>query len=188
VRRLLLCLLTSLFAVHGFAADKAKAWQTLDHCRYVDRPANDGDSFGVQCGRSKLVLRLYFVDAPEVNLNFGERSREQAQHFGVSLDDTLKAGYQARDLVRNTLGAGFIVLTKKASAPGRGKEARYYGLVHAGGRYLHEVLIAEGLARAKGVTTTLPDGERSRDYLVKLGAMEERARVQRKGAWAHSTR
>ena len=43
-----------------------------------------------------LVLRLYFVDTPETNLTYGERTRQQAAYFGASLDDTLKAGAQAR--------------------------------------------------------------------------------------------
>jgi endonuclease YncB( thermonuclease family) len=186
----LAALLALSLAAEGYAADrpKPKPWQTLDNCRYMDRKGNDGDSFGLQCGQQKFVLRLYFVDAPETNLTYGERSREQAEHFGASLDDTLKAGYQARDLVRNALGAGFLVLTKKASAPGRSSEPRYYGLVHVGGRYLHEVLLVEGLARPKGVSSAMPDGERSRDYLKKLGALEEQARLQRKGVWARSTR
>jgi len=190
VRRLLLGLLVSLLAVQSYAADKSKPkpWQKLEHCRYVERPANDGDSFGVQCGSEKFVLRLYFVDTPEDDLKFNERSREQAEHFGVSLDDTLKAGYRARDMVRSMLSGPFLVLTRKANAQGRSSEPRYYGLVHVGGRYLHEVLLLEGLARVKGVTTTMPDGERSRDYLPKLGAFEQQAHMQRKGAWARSTR
>ena len=186
MRRLALALAAALLAAPALAADKQ--WQKLEHCRYVERPANDGDSFGVQCGGEKFVLRLYFVDTPEANLNFGERSREQAEHFGVSLDNTLKAGYQARDLVRKTLGGEFLVLTKKASAPGRSSEPRYYGLVHARGRYLHEVLLLEGLARPKGMPTAMPDGERSRDYLPKLGALEQQAHTQKKGAWARATR
>jgi len=173
-------------ATDSGAADKP--WQTLDNCRYFERPANDGDSFGLHCGRSKFVLRLYFVDAPEANLNYGERSREQALHFGATIDDTLKAGYRARDVVRSMLGGAFLVLTKKANAPGRSSEPRYYGLVQVGGRYLHEHLVAEGLARVKGVTTSMPDGEKSRDYLKKLQALETQAKQQRKGAWARSTR
>jgi len=190
VTRLLVGLLVSLLAIQGHAADKSKPkpWQKLENCRFVDRPGNDGDSFGVQCGRQKFVLRLYFVDAPGDDLKFNERSREQAEHFGVSLDDTLKAGYQARDMVRSMLSGSFLVLTRKANAQGRSSEPRYYGLVHVGGRYLHEVLLLEGLARVKGVTTTMPDGETSRDYLPKLGALEQQARAQRKGAWARSTR
>ncbi len=186
--KVLLAIAAMLFAVQAVAANKPKPWQKLENCRYVDRPANDGDSFGVECGRDKFVLRLYFVDVPEANLNYGERSREQAEHFGATIDDTLKAGYRARDMVRNALGAGFLVLTKKASAPGRSSEPRYYGLVHVGGRYLHEGLVREGLARVKGVTTVLPDGEPSKTYLPKLGALEQQARTQRKGAWARSTR
>jgi endonuclease YncB( thermonuclease family) len=183
-------LLVLFVASNVGAADrpKPKPWQRLDNCRYVDHQGNDGDSFALLCGSQKFILRLYFVDAPETGLQYGERVREQAEHFGATLDDTLKAGQRAKDLARNALGAGFIVLTKKASAPGRSSEPRYYGLVHAGGRYLHEVLLLEGLARPKGVTTTLPDGERSRDYLKKLGALEEQARAQRKGAWARSAR
>ena len=190
MKRLLAGLALAILAGQVCAADrpKARAWQTLDHCRYVQRSANDGDSFGVQCGHEKFVLRLYFVDATEANLRYGERSREQAQHYGATLDDTLKAGYQARDLVRSSLSGAFLVLTRKANAQGRSSEPRYYGLVHVGGRYLHEVLLLEGLARVKGVTTTMPDGERSRDYLTKLGALEQQARTQRIGAWARSSK
>ena len=190
MKRLIVGLLASLLAAQGYAADKPKPkpWQKLENCRLVNRPANDGDSFGVQCGGEKFVLRLYFVDAPEDDLKFNERSNEQAQHFGVSLDDTLKAGRQARDLVQSMLSGPFLVLTRKANAQGRSSEPRYYGLVHVGGRYLHEVLLLEGLARVKGVTTTMPDGEKSRDYLKKLRALEDQARVRRKGAWARSTR
>ncbi len=186
MRRLVVGLAVALLAAPAPAADKQ--WQTLDQCRQMDRPANDGDSFGLLCGRTRFVLRLYFVDAPETNLQFNERAREQAQHFGATLDDTLQAGYRARDLVRNALGARFLVLTKKASAPGRSKEPRYYGLVQVGDRFLHETLLSEGLARVKGVSTTMPDGTKSRDTLNKLRALEGEARAQRKGAWARSTR
>lgn len=177
-------------ATGAFAADKpkAKAWQKLENCRYVEREWNDGDSFGVQCGRDKFVLRLYFVDTPEPRMRDGERVHDQAKHFGVTIDDALKAGTRATEVVRNALRPGFIVLTKRASAPGRSDDARYYGLVHVGGGYLHEALLVDGLARPKGVTTALPDGEPSREYLKKLGALEQQARTQRKGVWARSTR
>jgi endonuclease YncB( thermonuclease family) len=166
-----------------------KKWQSLDNCRYLERDANDGDSFGLQCASRKFVLRFYFVDAPETSLQpDAERVREQALHFGATFDDTLNAGYRARDYVRSMLGGAFVVLTKRASAPGRSKDARYYGLVQVGGRYLHEALLAEGLARVKGVTTALPDGTPSRTYLGRLRALENQARVERKGVWARSSK
>lgn len=185
-----------LHAGAGLAADgpaqkrkpAEKKWQTLDNCRYQEREANDGDSFGLQCASRKFVLRLYYVDAPETNLQFNERAREQAQHFGTTLDETLKAGYRARDLVHSLLGGAFVVLTKRASAPGRSKEPRFYGLVRVDGRFLHELLLAEGLAQVKGVTTALPDGTKSRDHLARLRALESQARIERKGAWARSSR
>jgi endonuclease YncB( thermonuclease family) len=92
----------------------------------------------------------------------------------------------ARDLVRSLLEGAFVVQTREASAPGRSREPRYYGLVLVGGRYLHEVLLAEGLARLKGVSTALPDGTQSRDYRRRLRALEKQARIERKGAWEKS--
>ena len=183
----------ALFAGSGLSADKPKGksgekpWQTLEGCRYQERDGNDGDSFGVQCGRSKFVLRLYFVDAPEKSASRdNDRLSEQMKHFGATFEDTIGAGHRANELAHNVLGDAFVVQTKKANAPGRSSEPRYYGLVQVRGRYLHEALLAEGLARVKGVTTTLPDGTKSGDYLKKLRALENQARSERRGAWARS--
>ena len=182
-------------AAAGLAADGAthkkkpqeKKWQTLENCRYVERDGNDGDSFGVQCGRSKFILRLYFVDAPETRADFStDRVREQMKYFGVAFEDLLGAGHRANEFSRNALGGPFTVQTKKSSAPGRSKEQRLYGLVQIGGRWLHEALLAEGLARVKGVTTALPDGTPSRNYLGRLRALESQARAERRGLWARS--
>jgi endonuclease YncB( thermonuclease family) len=183
------------WASPGFSAENGshkrksggKPWQSLENCRYVERDGNDGDSFGVQCGRSKFILRLYFVDAPETRADFGtDRVREQMKYFGVAFEDLLGAGHRANEYSRNALGGPFTVQTKKSSAPGRSKEQRLYGLVQIGGRWLHEALLAEGLARVKGVTTALPDGTPSRNYLGRLRALESQARAERRGLWARS--
>lgn len=182
-------------AAAGLAADGAthkkkpqeKKWQTLENCRYVERDGNDGDSFGVQCGRNKFIVRLYFVDSPETRADYeGDRVREQMKYFGVTFEDTLGAGHRANQLAHNVLGGPFVVQTKKASAPGRSSEPRYYGLVQVGGRYLHEALLAEGLARVKGVTTALPDGTPSKAHLGRLRALENQAHAERRGVWARS--
>jgi hypothetical protein len=122
----------------------------------VPHANNDGDSFHVRCGADEFVLRLYFVDTPETNLLYPERTREQAEHFGASLDDTLKAGARARSFVREALRGPFTVTTRKASAPGRAKDPRFYGMVEVGGRNLDEMLVLQGLARAKGVAASVP--------------------------------
>jgi endonuclease YncB( thermonuclease family) len=175
-------------ATHGLAAEKkgAKPWRTLDNCRYVENQGNDGDSFHLQCATRKFILRLYFVDTPESSLQYGERVQEQAKYFGISVDETLAVGARAHDHVRGLLRGPFVVMTKRANASGRSSEPRFYGLVQVGGRYLHEALLTEGLARVKGVTTALPDGTKSSEYLKKLRGLESQARIERKGAWARS--
>ena len=84
-----------LFSFQAVAAER-KEWTTLTGCAYVAHKNNDGDSFHVRCGADEFVLRLYFVDTPETNLTYGERTRQQAAHFGATLDDTLKAGATAK--------------------------------------------------------------------------------------------
>jgi endonuclease YncB( thermonuclease family) len=167
----------------GNAAAAPQPWSTLEGCTYVPHKNNDGDSFHVRCGEDAFVLRLYFVDAPETNLLYPERTREQAEHFGATLDDTLKAGKKAASLTRDTLKGPFTVITRKAAAAGRGKELRYYGMVQVGGRNLDEILVLQGLARAKGVGAAVP-GEKSRAHAERLQLLEAEAMHKGRGLWA----
>ena len=176
-------LLLFVFSVQAIASDK-KEWTTLTDCRYAAHKNNDGDSFHVRCGAEEFVLRLYFVDAPETNLTYGERTREQAEHFGATLDDTLKAGASARLLVRDTLRTPFVVLTRKAYAQGAAKDPRYYGMVQVGGKGLDEILVLAGLARVKGVAVNIPGGEKSRAHAQRLLLLEEHAKQKRRGLWS----
>ena len=179
--RLFLFLL--VFSVQVTAADK-KDWATLTGCRYVAHQNNDGDSFHVRCGAEEFVLRLYFIDTPETNLTYGERTREQAAHFGVTLDETLKAGAKARVFVRDTLNTPFVVLTRKAHAQGAAKDPRYYGTVQVGGKGLDEILVLAGLARVKGVAVNIPGAEKARAHSQRLLLLEEHAKQKRRGLWA----
>src|SRR3989442_1311839 len=81
-----------LFCVVGQTWAAEKEWVTLTDCQYVDSRDNDGDSFRVHCGEKEFRARLYFVDAPETTLTYAERTREQSLHFGITLDETMKAG------------------------------------------------------------------------------------------------
>jgi len=161
----------------------AAAWSVLEGCRLVPHANNDGDSFHVRCGDDAFVVRLYFVDAPETNLLYPERVREQAEHFGATLDDTLKAGAKARTYVREALQGPFTVVTRKASAPGRAKDPRFYGMVQVGGRGLDEMLVLQGLARAKGVVASVP-GEKARSHAERLQLLEDQAKARGRGLWA----
>ena len=82
-----LLLLVTLSA--GNAAER-REWVALTDCRYVADKDNDGDSFLVHCGAKEFIVRLYFVDAPETNLRYPERTREQSEYFGVTLDETIE--------------------------------------------------------------------------------------------------
>jgi endonuclease YncB( thermonuclease family) len=167
---------------------ETKAWTTLDACRYVADKSNDGDSFLVQCGRERFFVRLYFVDAPESDVSFPDRVRQQYEYFGVTADELARAGASARDYVRAVLQRPFVIHTKKTFAQGRSKHARYYGLVQVEGRYLHQVLVSEGLARNKGSRLGLPSGETARAHAQRLQSIEDHARLQRRGIWASHVR
>jgi endonuclease YncB( thermonuclease family) len=182
-----LFLLLLVFAVNVTAAER-KDWTTLTDCRYVAHKNNDGDSFHVRCGAEEFVLRLYFVDTPETHMTYAERTRQQAAHFGATLDETLKAGAKARAFVQTTLSSPFVVLTRKAYAQGAAKDPRYYGMVQVGGKDsgkgLDEMLVLAGLARVKGVNVNIPGGEKSRAHVERLQVLEEHAKQKRRGLWA----
>lgn len=170
---------------HSWSAVRGQ-WVQLTECRYVDQKYNDGDSFHVRCGTTELIVRLYFVDAPEATFRYPERVDEQSEYFGVSHKETLRAGKQAKVAVQEALQLPFIVWTRRASAGGRSKIPRYYGFVEVGNQGLAELLVSKGLARTKGVTAASPKGEPSRVQRAKLEALELDARQQRRGVWATS--
>lgn len=178
--------LSLALASPGAPAAERKQWERLADCRYVAWQYDDGDSFRVRCGAREFVLRLYFVDAPEATLSNPERAREQRDYYGITLDDVLTAGDQSTRRVSELLRNPFVVWTRWASAGGRGKEPRYYGLVEAGGTSLGETLVGEGLARTKGVFVTPPSGGKSNAYVQKLRTLEADAKRRKLGAWKSS--
>src|SRR5256885_2730742 len=157
----------ALFAAllgRSHAADK-KEWVKLTDCAYVDAKDNDGDSFRVHAGDKEFTARLYYVDAPETNLSRGDRTHEQSLHFGITLDETMKAGEKAKQRTKELLQKPFVIWTRWATAGGRGRESRYYMIVEVDGKSLGEILVAEGLARTKGVAPNLPSGEHAKAYM-----------------------
>ena len=165
-------------------AAESRPWVTLTNCQYVTTKSNDGDSFRVRDGTNEFSLRLYYVDAPESTLTYPERVRQQSEHYGITLDETLKIGAKARDRTQEFLRESFTVRTRWASAAGRGRETRYYGIVEVGRRSLAELLVSEGLAQTKGVAPNLPSGEKASAYRKRLEDLEGAARQKRVGAWA----
>ena len=184
---LIIALLLSLGVAPSWAVE-SRAWVMLSNCEYVAAKDNDGDSFSVRSDTNEFTLRLYYVDAPETTLTYPERVRQQSEHFGITLDETLKAGAKAKERVQELLRKPFIVRTRWATAAGRGRETRYYGLVEVGGKSLAETLVSEGLARARGVAPNLPSGEKAKAYMQRLESFEREARQKCVGAWANAPR
>src|SRR6267143_2494084 len=182
---LIVVLLLGAFAPPALARDK-KEWVKLTDCHYVDAPDNDGESLRVRGGDKEFTARLYYVDAPETNLRLGDRTHDQALHFGITLDETMKAGEKAKQRTNELLQKPFVVWTRWATAGGRGRESRYYVIVEVDGKSLGEILVTEGLARTKGVAPNLPNQEKGKAYMERLDDLESAARAKHLGAWATS--
>lgn len=184
--RFLIALCLSLALFEQSRAGEKKEWVKLEDCHYVENPDNDGDSFHVSCGGKEFTARFYYVDAPETKLTHGDRVREQSLHFGITLDETLNAGEKAKQRVKELLQKPFVTWTRWATAGGRGKESRYYVIIEVDGKNLAEILVGEGLARTKGTSAPLPNGEKGKEFMEHLDDLESAARQKHLGAWATS--
>ena len=186
IARALVVLLLLIALSSKTSAGDRKEWVKLTDCHYVDAPDNDGDSFRVRGGDKEFTARLYYVDAPETNLRQGDRTHEQSLHFGITLDETMKAGEKAKQRTKELLQKPFVIWTRWATAGGRGRESRYYVIVEVDGKSLGEILVTEGLARTKGVAPNLPNEEKGKACMERLDDLESAAREKHLGAWATS--
>ena len=179
-------LLLATFSERARGGDR-KEWVKLTDCHYVEGKDNDGDSFRVHAADKEFTARLYDVDAPETNLRQGDRTHDQSLHFGITLDETMKAGEKAKQRTQELLQKPFVIWTRWATAGGRGRESRYYVIVEVDGKSLGEILVSEGLARTKGVAPNLPNEEKGKAYMKRLDDLENAAHEKRLGAWKTST-
>jgi len=185
IARVLTAFLLVTVCGQNFAGEK-KEWVKLADCRYVENPDNDGDSFHVRAGDKEFTARLYYVDAPETNLRQGDRTHDQALHFGITLDETMNAGEKAKQRTKELLQKPFVIWTRWSTAGGRGRESRYYVIIEMDGKNLGEILVSEGLARVKGMAPNLPNEEKGKAYMERLDDLESRAHEKHLGAWMTS--
>lgn len=177
-----------LLAIGNAVLAQPRQWIALTNCQLVTGQEFDADSFRIRSGTNQYNVRLYFVDAPESNLRYPDRVREQAEYFGLTIDDTIKAGIEAAEACRKLLEQPFVVKTRLAVAGGLTRDPRYYCIVEVGGTNLADLLVAQGWARTKGVMVTLPSGQKAQHYVEKLLTLENKARDSGLGAWANSTK
>jgi endonuclease YncB( thermonuclease family) len=164
-------------------APPAQAWQKIGGCQLVQNRWNDGDSFHTLTEGKEMMFRLYFVDTPEAETEYAERTTDQAAYFGISEADAVKLGEAAAAFTKQKLTNGFTVQTRWHKALGRSNMQRYYALVDVNGQSLAELLVSNGLARIFGTRTVLPDGRDSRTYLAYLTELEARAKAAKLGGW-----
>ena len=80
----------------------------------IENHNNDGDSFRVRWRDKEFTVRIYFVDAPETDLSYRSRVRDQADYFGITLEQAVEAGRMASDLVLTKLvEEGFTITTRR---------------------------------------------------------------------------
>jgi competence protein ComEA len=159
-------------------------WVTLENCRLVPNPANDGDSFHVSADAKEYLFRLYFVDAPETDAADPARLIEQAKHFGISVPQVIEVGEAAKEFTQEKLAEPFTVVTRMANAMGRSNAERFYAFVQTKEGDLGEQLVANGLARIYGRRVTRPGASSSAAERRKLEGLEAEAKQHKLGGWA----
>ena len=171
--------LVTLVILLASPAHAAKPWQVLEGCQLVDSWRNDGDSFRVHWNDGELTVRLYFADAPEADYRFMDRTRAQAAYFGISEEQAVEVGKQAKAFTRDALKGGFSIRTRWQGVFSGQKGARKYGIVSVGGQDLAELLVANGLARIHGMGI----GGKTWEEVERLKALEAQAMAEKRGAW-----
>ena len=162
-------------------------WQVIRDCALIPNESNDGDSFHVRAQGKEYVFRLYFVDAPETELSFPERVKEQAEYFGLTRGQTLQLGKYAEQYTKEELSRSFTIRTCMQAALGRSRLGRVYAFVETADGDLGELLVANGMARVHG-TEAMPVGLSSpRMEEQKLQRLERAAKVEKVGGWGGSS-
>lgn len=185
--RFLPVLLLALFTSAGSrAASPAQGWEVLEDCRLVADKYFDGDSFHVQHGSRALIVRLYFVDAPETDATLGDRVKRQAAYYHVTEAAVLRGGRAAKELTERFLSKPFRVITRRQAAPGASRDVRYYGIVAQEGKRLDAALVEAGLGAPTSPAADYPDAAGGLLMGRELRALQAKAARERLGLWQDS--
>ncbi len=185
--RPLTLLLLSFFSAFASAVGPATKWEVWENCQLATEKYFDGDSFRLRHSRGEVVLRLYFVDAPETDAGYGTRVGEQAAYFKTSDAAVLRGGERAKEFTARFLAKPFRVITRRQLAPGASREARYYGVVvNQEGRRLDAALVEAGLARVTSEVADYPDAVTGQKTARALRTLESKAAQNNRGIWEHA--
>lgn len=205
-RAALACLLVLPAAAAEKAADK---WVEQKVVELSDERQADGDSFAfeIEGPSGKPVLRsfrLYGVDCPESDAGdkvLSKRITEQAEHFGVEAKEVPKFGKEAARFTERLLKRGKVRLLTRGKLGQKtekhpGRPQRYYAMIEVEGpdgkrRWLHEILLENGLARAYGRPAPWPVQEEDRhgekaacdEFEKSNERLEKAAKRAKAGIW-----
>jgi len=181
-RVLLIVCLIGISALPGYA----KKWRTYENCTLRENPSNDGDSFHVKYKNRHYLFRLYFVDTPETDKSLPDRVKAQADYWGISENDTIRLGKDAKKFTAKYLKHGFTAYSKLQDARGRSKLDRDYAMIETKEGDLAIALVENGLARVYGADSDLPNGKSAKSFWWKLQNAEHRAKQKKLGGWGMS--
>jgi competence protein ComEA len=193
LEQLIIFFLCFLFALFNLRPPFVMATELscLSGVKIIDHVYNDGDSFHIDAQGRHLLVRLYFVDCPEISANSSvdiQRIKDQMSFFG--LDDPkiiVESGNAAKQFVQNALSEPFTVYTAYASALGRSTAERIYAFVITSeGQDLSQLLVQEGLARVYGKGRGTPDGIAQKEMWSKLNDLQSVAMLKQTGIWSHT--
>jgi endonuclease YncB( thermonuclease family) len=175
----LLLLLPSM----GVIAEEAKKAERLDGYSFKQTAYHDGDSFSLLTAKGdEKICRLYAVDTCETDNEFAERVAEQALYFGITSEQAVELGNEAKNFTEERLkNKKLSFVTKWHKALGRSKSDRFYGEVIVDGESLACILVKNGLARIHGI---IPPNDRTFVFTrAKLEQMEAGAKKAGLGGW-----
>lgn len=179
-RSLLIICLVCICALPSYAGKK---WRTYEKCTLRENPSNDGDSFHVRYKKRRYLFRLYFVDTPETDKGLPDRIEDQARYWGISENDVIRLGKEAKKFTAKFLSKGFTAYSKLQDARGRSDRDRDYAMIETKEGDLSLALVENGLARVFGADTDLPNGKSAKSWWWKLQNAEHRAKQKKLGGW-----
>lgn len=182
---------SSLLSLVNLSSNRYQVWK---NCTILDNRGNDGDSFHIRAPHSREEVRLYYVDAPESaarsyrdgNTNHQRIAQQGAALGGLNQSETTEVGVAAKVFVKKLLhGKPFTVVTEEERVYNSHRKYAFVIVDWKGQpRYLHELLVAHGLARIHTKPKTLPDNTAASRQKQKLRKLEDYAKSKRLGAWS----
>jgi endonuclease YncB( thermonuclease family) len=169
-------------------------YETFADCTIITDRSNDGDSFKVKLpdGRAEIV-RLYFVDAPESGFrsyrggrnNHGRIAQQAADMGGITPQQAVEIGKMAKAFTLSTLEKSPFTIHTAWDNPFN--DRRYHAFVEVTSdgkpRFLHELLVEQGLARIRTKGAPLPGGTPERKHENHLLKLQRAAKSKKAGAW-----